>query len=362
MVEDRPRAAAHPGKLCRVGCGEIATAFCCCTETEQMQLRWKDQITLGLCTLLFTLAQAAGAQQNDAHGLVAELTRRYTLSMAKLSADGTTAIEPGVRLTVRREGIMSFAQGDQAMEEICPAEFRGGQLHAEKNALCNLTSAGHRRMLRVSDRVCVTAITASEEKDNISLYVVGCNSRGAISASNAYYARLLFQFPSGFLKENNATRVEEAIGQVLSKGNAPSNISSSTARVSAVGTSPAAISATGATPTSPQPMANMPNATNSQPDSTAVSPHHAQVRGPEEQAPTPSVSEVQPLPAQKGAGVDGTETVVQGQTIAQVKAILGEPERVADLGSKIIYFYPHSFKVSFVDGKVSAVQQLESNQ
>jgi hypothetical protein len=138
---------------------------------------------------------------------------------------------------------------------------------------------------------------------------------------------LLFQFSSGFLKENNAARVEEAIGQVLSKSDAPSNVSSSTARDSAAGTSPAASSATGATPLS-----------------------------------TPSVSEVQPSPAQTGAGVDGTETVVQGQTIAQVKAILGEPERVADLGSRVIYFYPHSFKISFVDGKVSAVQQLESNQ
>jgi hypothetical protein len=40
---------------------------------------------------------------------------------------------------------------------------------------------------------------------------------------------------------------------------------------------------------------------------------------------------------------------------------VGAPLRVAKVGSKTIYFYAH-LKVQFVDGKVSEVQQLETNQ
>ena len=44
-----------------------------------------------------------------------------------------------------------------------------------------------------------------------------------------------------------------------------------------------------------------------------------------------------------------------GQTVDQVVAILGQPERIANLGSKQIYAYK-DLKVTFIDGKVSDVQ------
>jgi len=50
-----------------------------------------------------------------------------------------------------------------------------------------------------------------------------------------------------------------------------------------------------------------------------------------------------------------TPTVSQGMTIDQVVAMMGQPARVADLGSKKIYSYP-DMKITFVDGKVSDIQ------
>jgi hypothetical protein len=52
-------------------------------------------------------------------------------------------------------------------------------------------------------------------------------------------------------------------------------------------------------------------------------------------------------------------------TIDQVVALLGQPGKIGDLGSKKIYFYP-SQKVTFIDGKVapaedSTVSQTSSN-
>ena len=50
-----------------------------------------------------------------------------------------------------------------------------------------------------------------------------------------------------------------------------------------------------------------------------------------------------------------TKTIELGQTPVQVEAILGKPETVINLGSKVTYAYK-TMKVIFVDGKVSDVQ------
>jgi hypothetical protein len=47
-------------------------------------------------------------------------------------------------------------------------------------------------------------------------------------------------------------------------------------------------------------------------------------------------------------------TVSLGLTIDQVVATMGQPDRLADLGSKKIYFYK-DMKITFVDGKVSDI-------
>jgi hypothetical protein len=48
-------------------------------------------------------------------------------------------------------------------------------------------------------------------------------------------------------------------------------------------------------------------------------------------------------------------SVELGQTTDQVKAALGAPTRIANLGPKVIYYY-NGMKVTFKDGKVSDVQ------
>jgi hypothetical protein len=48
-------------------------------------------------------------------------------------------------------------------------------------------------------------------------------------------------------------------------------------------------------------------------------------------------------------------TISLGQTIADVVAILGQPQQIVDLGSKKIYVYKN-LKITFVDGRVTDVQ------
>ena len=48
-------------------------------------------------------------------------------------------------------------------------------------------------------------------------------------------------------------------------------------------------------------------------------------------------------------------TVALGQSTSEVIALLGQPTRTADLGSKQIYFYK-DMKITFTDGRVTDVQ------
>jgi hypothetical protein len=66
-----------------------------------------------------------------------------------------------------------------------------------------------------------------------------------------------------------------------------------------------------------------------------------------EAAPPPAQPAEQPAAAPKTIGV--------GQTIDQVVGILGQPQKIVNLGAKQIYYYP-DMKVIFINGKVADVQ------
>lgn len=52
---------------------------------------------------------------------------------------------------------------------------------------------------------------------------------------------------------------------------------------------------------------------------------------------------------------DQPQTIEIGQSIEQIEAILGKPERIVKAGSKTIYIYP-DLKITFMDGAVAEVE------
>jgi hypothetical protein len=374
-------------------------------ESNRMQMQKSGRWVWGLSFLICLLALAAAAQSGggQASGLVAQLSKHYKLSTAVLTANGTAAIAPGAILTVHREGIVGFAVSDKAMEDICPSEFRGGALYAEKSTLCKLTSPQSRRIFRISEPVCVTAISASAEKETVSMYLVACHGGKPALATQTYYALLIFRFPKGFLGSAGATRIEETIDRVLSAGKAAETGPSvdRPAKVPANRLAKAAppgktVPAKQAVPDTPEqavpPLDPLPpSAVAGQPTAVAKTSLEANPVPPAQSAPSiipepaaQSVPPLQPLPppaatpepttsAEKSVPADTNPDAAApqtapiggisvGQTPEQVKAVLGDPEGVVDLGAKFIYLYPNHLKIFFVSGKASEVQQLEGNQ
>ena len=72
-------------------------------------------------------------------------------------------------------------------------------------------------------------------------------------------------------------------------------------------------------------------------------------------APSPVAQAAAAAPPPSAAPAGPPPSVELGQTTDQVKAALGQPQRQANLGTKVIYYY-NDMKVVFKDGKVTDVQ------
>jgi hypothetical protein len=146
--------------------------------------------------------------------------------------------------------------------------------------------------LPVGDKVYATKVDANLKKDRITFRIIECDACNGTAQPSSYMADIYFDFPKGSLETTSVPDIEDTIAKVF-----------------AIDT--------------PQTEAQPP-------------------------APTPGPQE--PAPAQ-----GPPKSVQLGQTIDQVAAILGQPEKTVNLGSKQIYVYK-DLKVTFTDGKVSDVQ------
>lgn len=80
--------------------------------------------------------------------------------------------------------------------------------------------------------------------------------------------------------------------------------------------------------------------------------------GPPPPAPVPATEAAPPLPPATPPLVEPAREpskIELGQTLEQVEAVLGRPDKVVDLGAKKIYLYK-DLKITFLDGLVSDVQ------
>jgi hypothetical protein len=76
---------------------------------------------------------------------------------------------------------------------------------------------------------------------------------------------------------------------------------------------------------------------------------------PEPSEPPAPIQQIAPPPPPADAPPAQPKTIALGQTKDMVVAILGQPTKAANLGTKEIYYYP-DMKVIFVKGKVTDIQ------
>jgi hypothetical protein len=255
------------------------------TEKFAVILRFNTGLTPALLVLGCIPAFADG---DGGGGLAVALKQHYKLATVKFGVNGDSTFEPGTILVIRKDGILSFGEQDASYAALCPSEIQGRAVHTPRNPACTRLAPKSRRLLKPSERVCVTAINVNEKSDVVSFFVATFGPADSADKSAPRRALIVFHLPKGSLAGTTAAKIENVIGQTLSEAERKS-VAAPPFREVTDGVQPPA-------------------------ESTPAEPVHP----PE--------------------GVAGVKTVTKGQTMDEVQAILGPPTTISDWMIELCFF------------------------
>lgn len=204
-------------------------------------------------------------------------------------------------LVIQKNGITGEAPNNLAPP--CPSTWRDNALHPG-NGVCLLVEKSYSKALTKDEKVNPTSVVIHAKDEKVMVNFTECDSCNGGDASS-YRGTVTFVFPKGYLESGaDAGQVADVISQVL----APPD----------------------------------PNADQQQQGGQ-------QQGGDQQQAQAPQQQQAPAQPAAPPASIQ------LGQTVDQVAASFGPPEKIVNLGTKQIYVYK-DLKVTFVNGKVTDVQ------
>ena len=300
----------------------------------------KIQTPILIATLiLLALAAQLGAQVS----LADQLNAQYNLVKMGEDSNGAAVIEAGTILKINKGGILSVPYGDQSSG--MATKYQDGSVHSP-NALSMKARGsllGHfgkqqtTQFFQVGNKVYPTKIQVNMDKDQVVMGIVSCDSCNNISPTTFYKAErfvekpdfekaqeyvnsgdyrwkadVVFQFTKGELAKMSAPQVEDAIAGLL------------------------AIDDSGGDQNNQQ--GNNQGGNNNDQGGNNGGNNQGNGGGQAQNQPAPEPAQIE-----------------KGQTPDQVKAAIGVPDKIINLGTKQIYVYK-DIKVTFVNGKVSDVQ------
>ena len=257
------------------------------------------------------------AQDAPAISLEDQLKAQYTLVKMGADTGGAAVVEQGTILVIKKGGVLSVPYGDSS---VVPTKYQDGTVHSPNNmvmkgigfGLGKMGKTQTTRLMQVGERVYPSRISVNLPKDQVEVSIIACDSCNNVSPTTFYKADVIFQFAHGTLATTSPSTVEDTISGLL-------NIDDSASSGDQGGN----------------------NQQGGQQQGGQQGGNDQQGGGGQAQQPAAPPAE----PAQ----------IDKGQTPDQVKAALGNPDKIINLGTKMIYVYK-DIKVTFLNGKVSDVQ------
>ena len=277
-----------------------------------------------LVTCGILLCSALAAQDASPPSLQEQLKAQYKVVKLAIGPTGFKVVNPGTVLDVQKGGLLGVPP--QSMVA-CPAKFQDGDLKSP-TGMCPAMVKQVSRFLQTGDKVYATRVDISLDKDRVTFQLVECDSCNGVQQPSFFKSEVVFQFAKGSLQSTSVSKIEDTIGQVL--------------------------------------------AIDSGEDSQQQGDQGGQNQGAQDQGGNQQGGNDQQGNNQQGNGNNQQgnnqggggggqappaqpQQIEKGQTPDQVKAALGNPDKIVNLGSKLIYVYK-DLKVTFLDGKVSDVQ------
>ncbi len=269
-------------------------------------------ILAAILAALISLGSRAAAQ---APTLQEQLAAQYKLVKMGSDTSGYSVVDAGTLLAIQKGGVLGVPYADTS--SIPATKYEGGVVHTPSALATKLGGFGMKRfgkeqtthLFASGDKVYPTKIEVNVGKDTVTMGIVACDTCNKTDPPTYNKATVVFEFPKGSLANASAGSVEDTIGQLLA-------ISSD----------------------------------DQQGQGGQQGGDQNQQQGGQQQNGQQDQQAAQ-APAQQAE----PQTIQLGQTIDQVVAALGKPDKDVKLGSKEIYVYK-DLKVTFKDGKVSDVQ------
>jgi hypothetical protein len=279
------------------------------TATENGKSRRASKIIALTCAAMFPalIARAQGADS-----LESQLGAKYKLVKLGTDSSGLSVLDAGTVLVIKKGGILSVASGNAV---VIATTVKDGQVHTANNtamqgvnkllkwkAPADPTGAASTdtKFLTVGEKVYVSKIDISRKDSKVTLSIIECDTCNSVQAPSLRKAQVAFVFPKDYLAGADGGQISDVINQTLEVD-------------------------TG--------------------DSGGQDQQQAQDQG--QQAPQQAAAPAQPAAP--------PPTIQMGQSPDEVKGMLGQPDKIVDLGPKQIYVYK-DLKVTFVKGKVTDVQ------
>ena len=237
-----------------------------------------------------------------------QLKAQYTLVKMGADSGGAAVVEQGTILVIKKGGILGVPYGDAAVA----TKYQDGTVHSPNPVGLNLRGWGLGKVgktqttqfFQANTKVYPSRISVNLPKDQVVIGIVDCDSCNNVDPPTFFKADVVFQFAKGSLATANPSQVEDTIAGLL------------------------AIDDSGGDQGGGQ-------GVNDQQGGNQQGGGGGQAQ---QQAPPPEPQQIE-----------------KGQTPDQVKAALGTPDKIVNLGPKQIYVYK-DLKVTFLNGKVSDVQ------
>jgi len=250
-----------------------------------------------------------------------QLKAQYTLVKMGSDTSGTAVVDQGTILVIKKGGILSVPYSDQ---NIVATKYENGAVHSPNSVMMKGLGFGMgklgrtqtTRLMQAGEKVYPSKIVVNLPKDQVDMGIVACDSCNNTSPTTFYKADVIFQFPKGTLATTSPSQVEDTISALL-------NIDDSAGSDQGGGDQGGGQQGGGG---------------NDQQANNQGGGGGQRQQQQQQQGPPPEPQQIE-----------------KGQTPDQVKASIGTPDKIVNLGAKQIYVYK-DIKVTFVNGKVSDVQ------
>jgi hypothetical protein len=282
-------------------------------DRRKVAMRQRTEIAV-LATALIVVGITPGLVAAQGVPLEDQLKAQYTLVKMGSDSGGAAVVEAGTILAVKKGGILSVPYSDQS---IVPTKYENGVVHSPNNMVMKGIGFGLKkfgkeqttRLMQVGEKVYPSRVTVNLPKDQVTIGIIACDSCNNVSPTTFYKADVVFQFAKGSLATTSPSQVEDTIAGLLAIDDSSGDQGNGQQGGGQGG--------------------------NDQQGGNQQGGGGGQAQ---QQGPPPEPQQIE-----------------KGQTPDQVKAALGPPDKIVNLGSKQIYVYK-DLKVTFLNGKVSDVQ------